>query len=361
VLMSLFPPRWREQAAETGAIRRLRGFSSPESLMRTLLLHVARGYSLREAVVVAKLADLAAVSDVALLKRLRNSEEWLRCLCVDLLAENGRTLALAPLAKPFRIVDGTIVKEPGKTGSQWRILYSIQLPVLVCDFFEMTSTRGKGNGESFRRLPVQPGELIVGDAGYWSAAGIEFVQQRGADVLVRVNPQSFVAFSLAGERVDLLSLVQTLSEPDQTGEWPVVLQGQTSRVTGRVCAIRKSEHAIQQAHRRVERKAIKKQTKTKPETLEHVKYVIVFTTEIRSPVAEILEWYRRRWQIELVFKRLKTLAHLGHLPKHDEGSSRAWLYGKLLVTLLTQKLIRVGRDISPWGYELKTAAPDRVA
>jgi hypothetical protein len=50
-----------------------------------------------------------------------------------------------------------------------------------------------------------------------------------------------------------------------------------------------------------------------------------------------------RWQIELVFKRLKSLAQLGHVPKHDDRSSRAWLYGKLLVTLLTQKLIRIGR------------------
>ena len=359
VLVSLLPSRWREQAVESGAIRRLRGFASPESLMRTLLLHVAQGFSLRETVVLAKLANLAAVSDVALLKRLRKSEEWLRCLCVDLLQETG--LVCKPTARPFRIVDGAIVKEPGKTGSQWRILYSIQLPALVCDFFDMTSTRGQGNGESFRRLPVRPGELIVGDAGYWSGAGIESVQQRGADVLVRVNPQTFVAESPAGKRVDLLGLVGTLSQSGQVGEWPVVLPGQTSRVAGRICAIRKSEHAIQQAHRRVARKAVRKQSKTKPETLEYIKYVILFTTEVRAPVAEILEWYRRRWQIELVFKRLKTLAHLGHLPKHDEGSSRAWLYGKLLVALLTQKLIRVGRDISPWGYELHVTASDRVA
>jgi IS4 transposase len=54
-----------------------------------------------------------------------------------------------------------------------------------------------------------------------------------------------------------------------------------------------------------------------------------------------------RWQIELAFKRLKSLAQLGHLPKHDNRSSRAWLYGKLLVVLLAQKLIRIGRDISP--------------
>ena len=81
--------------------------------------------------------------------------------------------------------------------------------------------------------------------------------------------------------------------------------------------------------------------------------MIVFTTQITAPASEILEWYRLRWQIELVFKRLKTLAQLGHLPKHDQRSSRAWLYGKLCVALLTQKLIRVGRDISPWGYSLQ--------
>ena len=57
-------------------------------------------------------------------------------------------------------------------------------------------------------------------------------------------------------------------------------------------------------------------------------------------------------EIELVFKRLKSLAQPGHLPKHDDRSSRAWLYGKLLVTLLAQKLIRIGRDISPSGYLL---------
>ena len=89
---------------------------------------------------------------------------------------------------------------------------------------------------------------------------------------------------------------------------------------------------------------------TRPGTLEFAKYVIVFTT--RSSGSTILRSYRMRWQIELVFKRLKSLAQLGHVPKHDDRSSRAWLYGKLLVTLLAQKLICIGRDISPSGYPL---------
>jgi hypothetical protein len=86
---------------------------------------------------------------------------------------------------------------------------------------------------------------------------------------------------------------------------------------------------------------------TRPGTLELAKYVIVFTTRSSGSMADVLRSYGMRWQIELVFKRLKSLAQLGHVPKHDDRSSRAWLYGKLLVTLLAQKFIRIGRDISP--------------
>ena len=158
-------------AWQSGAVERLRGFPSPDVLLRMLLLHVARGYSLRETVVRAKLANWADISDVALLKRLRNSEEWLRLLCIELLRENV-AYRLEAITRTMRIVDGTIVREPGKTGSQWRILYSIRLPSLVCDFFEVTATIGEGSGESLNRLPVGPEELILADAGYCSIAGI---------------------------------------------------------------------------------------------------------------------------------------------------------------------------------------------
>jgi len=233
-------------ARQSGAVERLRGFPSPEVLLRILMLHVARGYSLRETVACAKLASWSDISDVALLKRLRNSKEWLRLLCVELLRENLAYRLEEPISRTIRIVDGTIVREPGKTGSQWRILYSIRLPTLVCDFFEVTATMGEGNGESLNRLPVGPHELILADAGYCSVTGIEYVWQRGADVLVRINPQSFVAYSASGRRISLLRRLRTLSKVVQLGEWGVVLHGQGSAIAGRLCAVRKSDGAILQ-------------------------------------------------------------------------------------------------------------------
>ena len=234
-------------ALQTDAVERLREFSSPAVLLRTLLLHVARGYSLRETAVRAKLAHWADVSDVALLKRLRKSENWLRSLCVGLLQENGVNWGEEAASPWIRILDGTIVKEPGRTGSQWRIVYSLQLPNLRCDYFEVTATLGEGSGESLNRLSVHPQELILADAGYCSIAGIEHVQRRGADVLVRVNPQSFVAYSPNGRRMALLPRLQTLSKEGQCGEWRVILHAQNSSFAGRLCAIRKSNRSIQQA------------------------------------------------------------------------------------------------------------------
>jgi hypothetical protein len=353
VWVSLLPPDWEEQARRTHAIWRQRGITDPGILLRTFLLHVAKGYSLRETAVRAQEAGLAVISDVGLLKRLRRSELWLHRLCVELWAENGVRMPAEAGMRRVRIVDGTVVKEPGKTGSQWRILYSIQLPELRCDFFELTPTVGAGNGESFARVPVGKGDLLLGDAGYGSAPGIESVVARGGDVLVRINPQALVLEDRQGRNFPLLRKLQELKAAGQVGEWRVRVAG--TPVSGRVCAVRKSEQAIRRAHRRLHRQASKKQSQTKPETWEYAKYVFVFTTQEAAAASSILDGYRIRWQVELVFKQLKSLAQLGHLPKYDERSSRAWLYGKLFVALLTQKLIRVGRDISPWGYELAPA------
>jgi transposase len=91
----------------------------------------------------------------------------------------------------------------------------------------------------------------------------------------------------------------------------------------------------------------------------------VFTTLPSREVSarQVLDCYRLRWQIELTFKRLKSVVRLGHIPKQDDQSSRAWLYGKLFVALLSQKLVRVGSAISPWGYYLpeEAAGPQPVA
>ena len=126
-------------------------------------------------------------------------------------------------------------------------------------------------------------------------------------------------------------------------------------IPARICTIKKSQQAIAEAHRKLKRKASKNGIKLQPRTLRYAEYVMVITTFDKTtyPPKVALEWYRLRWQIELVFKRFKQIAKLGHLPKKDDESSVAWLYGKLFVALLTEKSIAHARDFSPWGFDLE--------
>lgn len=352
LLQNLFPADWEALGRQTGAIARLRGFDSVAKVLRTLLMHVGNGWSLRETVVRAKLAGIADISDVTLLNRLRQSESWLRELCQQLWKDNGVDLTPAIAGYPVRVVDGSVVKEPGKTGSQWRLHYSLRLPSLECDEFLLTPAHGPGNGDRLGRFRFRKGELILADAGYSNPPGVAVVHQKGAHLCVRLNPTSLPLLDGRGRPLALLDQLRALSRPGQAAQWPAWTRCGKESIAGRVCAIRKNEEAMARAQRKIELKVNRGKGTMSPQRQEYARYVMVFTTlPAHAATAEqVLEGYRLRWQIELTFKRLKSIVRLGHVPKLDEQSARAWLLGKLFVALLSQKLVRVGRATSPWGY-----------
>jgi hypothetical protein len=356
VLVGLLPASWEQLGRSSGAVRRLRGFSSLESLLHTLLLHIGCGWSLRETVVQAKLAGLAEVSDVTLLNRLRDAEGWFRQLCELLLLELGVTLKPTICGRNLRLLDATVVSEPGRTGSQWRIHYSLRLPALECDHFVLTSTKGAGAAERFAQFEFQANDLVLADAGYSHPPGIQSIVKQNAAVCVRLNPHAMPLYNQAGERFDLTAQLSGLTTPGEITEWPVWVHAGEQKYQGRLAAIRKSQEAIRRAEARIKDK-IQRGKNVGPLGRLCAQYVLVFTTLSASEASaeQVLDTYRLRWQIELSFKRLKSIAELGHLPKYDDRSSRAWLYGKLFIALLTEKMVRVASTISPWGYTTKTA------
>src|SRR6516165_6391998 len=291
LLTTFFPAEWKQLARTTGALKGLRQDKGEENYLRVLMLHFGCGLSMRETVARAKQASLAEISSVALFKRLRKSREWLYELCRALFEERGLTPAVAT-EHSLRLVDATIIKEPGPTGAQWRIHYSLSWPTLRCDYFKLSAVEGQGTAESLRQYPIAQGEHILADRGYCHASGVHYVAERNSHLAVRLNPDGITLQTPAGA------------------------------------------------------------------ALIYAQYVMVLTTfpEKEFPAALVLEWYRFRWQIELVFKRFKQIAQLGHLPKQDQESSTAWLYGKLFVALLTDKVLAQARAFSPWGYYLPSPA-----
>jgi len=277
VLLSFFPENWIDLATMNNAIKGLRKNKTAENYIRTLLIHIACGYSMRETVTRAKLAGLADISDVALLGRLRKAKDWLHSLCVVLFEKQGINLHKGSDFQ-VRLFDATNVKEPGKTGSLWRIHYSVQLPSLTCDFFKLTATKGKGTGESFFQYSIKKGDYIIADRGYSTASGIHHVVSKKAYVMVRVNTSSLPLLSLKCQPFQLLKNVTAITHAGTVRSWEVFVPGHNDvNVQGRICVIRKSNEAIKLSHEKLMRNAQKKGHSIKPETLEYAKYVIVFT------------------------------------------------------------------------------------
>ena len=67
----------------------------------------------------------------------------------------------------------------------------------------------------------------------------------------------------------------------------------------------------------------------------------------------VLEIYRIRWQIELYFKRLKSLLDLDGLRAFDPDLARAYCLSKLIAAVLIELLEAEPLFFSPWGYPLR--------
>ncbi len=356
ILLKFLPAGWQQKASEYGALVRRRKINSAEILLRVLLIHLADGKSLRTTATYAREAEICQINDVALLHRLKASERWFRWMSEQLVRKTHEFSLSEAVLKQFRlrVVDASIISEPGATGSDWRLHYSLQLSDLGCDFFKITDA---SIGEGFQRFEPEPGDLFMGDRGYCRRNGLEHLRKNGAHVLVRFHTTNLPLFTNRGQPLRVLEKLRALGA-SQIGDWDVWYKSprRENLVKGRLCAIRKSKEAIELAQKKLRLKASRQQRHLRAETLEYAEYVIVFTSVNRHcfKSEDVMLLYRARWQIELLFKRLKSIIGLGHLPKHNEESCMAWLTGKLFVALLVERIYHEAEFFSPWGYPIQS-------
>lgn len=354
LLIKYFPPNWQEKAKELGALKRCRKIPSPAVLLRVLLIHLAEGISFRSTAVYSQEAGLCDIKDTGLTYRLHNAQEWFHWIALGLLEQLKTENAPDAVFKKFtpRLVDSSMISEPGPTGSQWRLHYCFRLQNLHCDTFEITTQK---EGESLCRYSVAPNDLMMGDRNFCKRKGIVHVLDNQGQVLVRYHSLCLPLFNRQGKELSLLPYLRSLTA-DSIGDLDVWFKHPVNGrlIKGRILAVRKSLEAAEKAKKEIDQDAVKKQRKTRPETYEYAEYIIVFTTLSRHYFSgkELLDMYRYRWQIELVFKRLKSIIGIGHIPKSNPESCKAWLYGKMILALLTELFHREAELFSPWGYPL---------
>jgi hypothetical protein len=180
------PSNLESQAKALGAFVRVRHLGSASHATAGMLCYVLSLSSLKELSMWSRLVGVTSVviSSQAWHKRLRQSLAWLLWLFGELLAAPP-PLWNGPVTQRILLVDGTEVKSLGPKGQLWRLHCAYNL-LTGCLAWVQVTTRQVG--ESLGLVPVQPGDILVGDGIYSRARQLVAVDQRQGYSLTRFSP-----------------------------------------------------------------------------------------------------------------------------------------------------------------------------
>lgn len=324
-------------AREAGALLRKRQVTSAADLLRLCFAYVLGRFSLRTLAAWAEQRALASMSDVALLNRLKASADWVGGLVSELLAERYAE-AVAGLNGGLRMmaVDATVVAPPGPKRAYWMVHTVFDLSQLKLCSVEVSD---RHEAERLSRGGVKAGELRIADRAHAKAQDLAQVVEAGGEFLVRAPSNSPRLLDSQGHLLDRLSLCRKAGE---TGvlDRPVRIQNGKSKVevAARLVILPLPPEVAEKARRAARRLAAKARYKPSEAGIEMAGYLMLLTSLAPDhwPPERLASTYRLRWQIELAFKRMKSLVGLEDLRAKDPDLARMWINTALLAALLAE-------------------------
>jgi hypothetical protein len=326
-----------------------------DMLLRFILLHVGADLPLRQTVAVMAEAGGPSLSPMRLHKKMVRAAPYLRSLV-------ERMVDWPSVGAPERwggyvlaAVDATVVCGPGAVGTDARIHTKLRVADVSLASVEVTDESG---GETFRRFSWEPGELAIGDRAYFTPSGIQHVLDANADVLVRYRLGGVKLHDTQGQTLEVLNAVAHL-KVGETLDLDVVAKLPNRMAPGRLVAYRLPNDAVERARERLRHEQA---GELSAQVLEAAKYVLLFTTAARDRLdaQRCLQAYRLRWQIELQFKRWKSLCGFDLLPNQRDDTTLSWIYAKVLLGTLLDRMASIPTELSPPepSTSLGLVAPD---
>ena len=349
-LLREMPEGYEEACFTEKAIQRKREISEPGDLMMLSLFHLLNGSSLEEVRLIAEMTKLGTLSDVALMNRFAGCNDWYKWIITSLVTNGAIGYRKPEWLEKYDVygVDASDVKEKGRSGRIYRLHFALDLFNMRSGQYAITTNKV---GESLRNFKVKESDLIVGDRGYVSLNGVEHCIDSGGSFILRLRKNSFTLYSEDREPVSLIENLRKLGEND-TLDMNVCAKGSDGSkwIPLRVCARRKTPKAIADTKTKLKRTEYKQQSKLSDGAKEFNEYIVLVTNLPKAVISEqVLDVYRLRWQVEIYFKRLKSILDFGQLPKRRDDCVMAWLNGKLMISLLIEKI--VGTVLFPPEHE----------
>jgi len=347
-----------------GAFTRAREIKDAETLLRLALAYGGLGMSLRETCAWAEAGEIASLRDPSLLNRLCKAAPWLGDIVAALIAERTNEPAGRWAGYRLRALDGTSICQPGADRTTWRLHVGYDLATGQVDQLELTDGHG---AENLQRLTYRPGDIVLADRCYARPRDLRPVIDAGADFIVRTGWNSLRLLQPNGEPFDLFAALA--AQAGQESEVQVRIHEGLAEASPpeplilRLVIRRKDPEQAQAEQKRLLKDAKKRGKQPDPRSLEAAKYILLLTSLPAAAFtpADILALYRFRWQIELAFKRFKSLAGLDMLPAKKPELARAWIYARLIVAIIAEQIAGQVPDSSPSGHGNASRKPFALA
>jgi hypothetical protein len=331
-----------------GAFLRPRQVKSVASLLKLAMAYGGCGMSLRETCAWAAAKGIANLADTSLLDRLCKAAPWLGDIVAALIANQAQVPVGRWAGYRLRALDGTSICEPGADRTTWRLHVGYDLASGQAD--QITLTDGRG-AENLQRLTYRPGDIVLADRYYARPRDLRPVIAAGAHFIVRMGWNALRLSKSDGTLFDLFAALS--AQTAQEGEVAVNLDDGLAAepLQLRLVIRRKSDEEAEAEKKRLIKDAKKRGKTPDPRSLQAAHYIMLLTA-LPSGVftaTDVLALYRFRWQIELAFKRMKSLAGLDQLMAQKPELAQAWIYARLIVFLIAEQNAGQVPDSPPCG------------
>jgi hypothetical protein len=321
-------------ARYSGALYRKRVIQSAENLLKLVMVYALTDYSLRMVGLWGTVMEWGSLCKSGVRKRLCQCQGWIGMLIVVVL-EAGKLSLPHHAGMRLRLFDASNVSRPGSRTIDWRLHLGFDLSTGRMTDLQLTD--GK-QGESLTRWQFQPNEICLADRYYGVSRSLGVLLGAAAFFVIRIGWQNLPLQDRQGQPFSLPQWLKVQSTDPQAAPAQVVVWVSTpqGRFPVRVVAQAIPPEKAEKIRKHLCAEAKWKKSRIDERTLLAAGYVMLVSNlpELTWMPAEILALYRFRWQIELVFKRLKSLLFFDHLRASDPQLAQVYLLTKLLITLL---------------------------
>jgi hypothetical protein len=362
-ILSRLPPDLdlNRLARDNKALQRLRGITDAADLLRLGLARGPGGKSLKETAAWSGLCGIAEITAPSLSDRLHGSVAFFSALTSHLLIAGRPPTPALWRGRCLHVCDASSLSQRGGSGTDWRLHATFDLA--SGRFSQLELTDGKG-AEALHRAVCGDGGVMIADRGYAKAGEMATFRTgadgRARDFIVRTGWNMLRLEKPNGKPFDLPGALRqmpqnpapaALNEPREWSLDALYGRGKTiKRLPIRLLILAVPPDKAEIARKKLRRSASKHQHQLDPNSELAAGFVMLATSLPPDiPAGEICAVYRLRWQIELAFKRLKSLLNIDRLPTWTEAGSLSWLYSHLIFALLSDNICQEILESPPSG------------